>query len=605
MKTKPKTTQITSLKTNQKQMLMKKIFTLFTVMLCLAVFANAQTFEWYVDGATITYVPEKTENIIAVSGATNTNNKYTGTYNGITCTKGLKVESGTIITIANTKKATVTVVQSMKTNGTRNIKFDGTEQTNGVVSGDVKVYTIENVEPGSHTVARTSELGLIYIGVVYESNGDTREPAPVSYTPGSMSFSWSERGSFVAPTLVNEKNLDVVIAADGQVVAYDEATKTFSILKAGNGFIKATYTATADSEYSDNVAMCNVTVKKDVHCVNYPVGNLSPEVMLTMPAAGEIAAGYNFGGDAVLNASTPYATKFNTDKTPTMFGETFDGYMQVRAKNAPAEGSLNGDENAGSTTVVFAPVKNVTLYVYGRQQSLNQEAADANIETWGFTPNDGKSVKLIAHSDPATLVDATHIFSEWESDAYQYGYLATAYELKAGEKYTLFALGTTYGVFGIGYSVSEAAPEIQAPAHDQIADGMIEFEVSREIVFTPAADSHVVYTCFEPTVAGIQALAAEATIEHEGKTYTLAADNKVLVNQSGQLHYFAMDPATGVKSPVNTLEFSKTTGIADIDVDNANAPVEYFNLQGIRVENPANGLYIRRQGNKVEKIYVK
>ena len=48
-----------------------------------------------------------------------------------------------------------------------------------------------------------------------------------------------------------------------------------------------------------------------------------------------------------------------------------------------------------------------------------------------------------------------------------------------------------------------------------------------------------------------------------------------------------------------------TTGINDINVDNANAPVEYFNLQGIRVENPANGLYIRRQGNKVEKIYVK
>jgi len=48
-----------------------------------------------------------------------------------------------------------------------------------------------------------------------------------------------------------------------------------------------------------------------------------------------------------------------------------------------------------------------------------------------------------------------------------------------------------------------------------------------------------------------------------------------------------------------------STAITDINVDNANAPVEYFNLQGIRVENPQNGLYIRRQGNKVEKVYVK
>ena len=53
------------------------------------------------------------------------------------------------------------------------------------------------------------------------------------------------------------------------------------------------------------------------------------------------------------------------------------------------------------------------------------------------------------------------------------------------------------------------------------------------------------------------------------------------------------------------VEYTKASGINDINVDNANAPVEYFNLQGIRVENPSNGLYIRRQGNKVEKVCVK
>lgn len=47
-----------------------------------------------------------------------------------------------------------------------------------------------------------------------------------------------------------------------------------------------------------------------------------------------------------------------------------------------------------------------------------------------------------------------------------------------------------------------------------------------------------------------------------------------------------------------------TTGITDIVADE-NAPVEYFNLQGIRVDNPENGLYIRRQGNKVTKVIVK
>lgn len=51
-----------------------------------------------------------------------------------------------------------------------------------------------------------------------------------------------------------------------------------------------------------------------------------------------------------------------------------------------------------------------------------------------------------------------------------------------------------------------------------------------------------------------------------------------------------------------------TSGVYDsvdeITVDE-NAPVEYYNLQGVRVANPENGLYIRRQGSKVTKVLIK
>lgn len=46
------------------------------------------------------------------------------------------------------------------------------------------------------------------------------------------------------------------------------------------------------------------------------------------------------------------------------------------------------------------------------------------------------------------------------------------------------------------------------------------------------------------------------------------------------------------------------SGVADLTVDE-NAPVEYYNLQGVKVANPENGIFIRRQGTKVEKIMVK
>lgn len=49
---------------------------------------------------------------------------------------------------------------------------------------------------------------------------------------------------------------------------------------------------------------------------------------------------------------------------------------------------------------------------------------------------------------------------------------------------------------------------------------------------------------------------------------------------------------------------NQTTGVANIAVDE-NAPVEYYNMQGIRVANPTNGLYIKRQGKTATKVIVK
>ena len=55
----------------------------------------------------------------------------------------------------------------------------------------------------------------------------------------------------------------------------------------------------------------------------------------------------------------------------------------------------------------------------------------------------------------------------------------------------------------------------------------------------------------------------------------------------------------------SSLTLPKDAGVDGIESDNLNAPVEYFNLQGVKVANPANGLYIVRQGNKVTKQVIR
>lgn len=54
-----------------------------------------------------------------------------------------------------------------------------------------------------------------------------------------------------------------------------------------------------------------------------------------------------------------------------------------------------------------------------------------------------------------------------------------------------------------------------------------------------------------------------------------------------------------------TLTVKGTTGIDDVAADAENAPAEYFNLQGVRVAEPAAGLYLVRRAGKVEKVLVK
>lgn len=91
----------------------------------------------------------------------------------------------------------------------------------------------------------------------------------------------------------------------------------------------------------------------------------------------------------------------------------------------------------------------------------------------------------------------------------------------------------------------------------------------------------------------------------------------------GNDNYIGYDTATGLfKTFTPDSDFSSfsylylfeataeqgTTGVnavnVDDDIDSYDDTV-YYNLQGIRVDNPSTGIYIRRQGNKASKVYIK
>lgn len=70
--------------------------------------------------------------------------------------------------------------------------------------------------------------------------------------------------------------------------------------------------------------------------------------------------------------------------------------------------------------------------------------------------------------------------------------------------------------------------------------------------------------------------------------------------------FYGIDAVDGPVSISVVFSTKETEGIEGITADENDGPVEYFNLQGVRVnaENLTPGFYIVRQGSKVSKVYI-
>ncbi len=100
--------------------------------------------------------------------------------------------------------------------------------------------------------------------------------------------------------------------------------------------------------------------------------------------------------------------------------------------------------------------------------------------------------------------------------------------------------------------------------------------------------------------------AASLAPAREGAEYTAVENVEIeLPTGAGTIQFYSHD---GEKfSQPTTYSYNialDTTGIEGVEVENG-AAAEYFNLQGVRVANPTEGLYIVRRGNTVTKQYIR
>lgn len=126
--------------------------------------------------------------------------------------------------------------------------------------------------------------------------------------------------------------------------------------------------------------------------------------------------------------------------------------------------------------------------------------------------------------------------------------------------------------------------------------------------------SHFTIYDLEWSESGTPSLTPKYIITHGIGTavYDIAWDlagNIYICGNSGEyLKGFSLprSEAFTTKAP-SQYSFSVIANSIDaISVDNdEEAPVEYYNLNGVKVENPSNGVFIKVQGNKSSKVYIK
>ena len=179
---------------------------------------------------------------------------------------------------------------------------------------------------------------------------------------------------------------------------------------------------------------------------------------------------------------------------------------------------------------------------------------------------------------------------------------------------------------GVWYCQYRATPTAEQPALVYIdADGVERYKdlvvrggggvrLSPDFKHLAVASSKTQFTIYavEFDVEGTPYLQPELTITHGIGTnvndiaWDLAGNIYICGNSSEWLKGFALPGHSNfvTKAPLSE---SIATSLSEVSADDVNAPVEYFNLQGIRVsgDNLTPGIYIRRQGKIAEKIVVK
>ena len=235
---------------------MKKLFTLLALLATMSTAMAFDSFDVILDDGDT----QSTSGFFTVNPGGGYNSKYTGTYNGHSYSKGLKMNSKSSITFQTTAESTITIVQSLTSNSDKYPRLDNDNLSRRVddSSNKVGVFTIENVTAGTHQIVQgTGETGLLYVIVEYTETAKEKLASPeITYD--------AETGEVTIGTVANAE--EYYYTLDGQAPSLSAADTYLyeePFIVADGTTVKAIAVDTddvyANSDPTEKVVLLNLT----------------------------------------------------------------------------------------------------------------------------------------------------------------------------------------------------------------------------------------------------------------------------------------------------------------------------------------------------------
>lgn len=452
-------------------------------------------------------------------------------------------------------------------------------------SGDATVTWTGNASDVTFTVADekgiygtettgAGQLDFDKVTIIYTLPAGGKEPANMAFTPESITIVLGD--TFEAPVLTKDTDAPIAWDSTDKTVATVDANGNVTVLAIGSTTITAT--AAENDNYYGGSAFYILTVKDpkviyDNACTTsdcgfeiWGVAGVANPWSID-PTYGLKATGYKSGENTATEGvmSSPVLDLTNRTNITLDFDQAVNMFKNG---NTMLSGEAMTQIN-NYISVVIAEVENETI------PADWTKLADATLpesQSWSF----------YAQNPTINL------------DAYK------GKKVRIGFKYTSTTeMAGTWEIKNVLVK-GDIVPELPAPTAEEgvtITESEGGWNVSPKkypVTLTFAVEDGV--QMYAKSISGD---VAQAAAEDDNDGYTALVDNKLTLTKTGEVYsVYAMKD--GVKSEAKTVTATVPSGIGGIEAEDGEAV--YFNLQGVRVQNPEKGIFIRVQNGNATKI---